>query len=459
MSRFSLAHPSGARTDLVVGNSLDLMRRMKAGSVGVVATSPPYNLGIKYEVYDDTISRADYLAWSAEWIALVFRVLSDDGSFFLNVAGKPTDPLVPFQVLDIAIKAGFVLQNNFTWVKSVTVTLDGRDYTVGHVKPLNSDRFSNDCHESIFHLTKSGRVSLDKLAIGVPYQDKSNLKRFGAAGRPDLKCRGNVWPVSFDESPSSEFDARWIALFLDTEGSIYIAKNKKSYGNPDYRLCVEFTNTHRGLIDELATKISAGGTVGVLSERPPEGIGKRDVFRIMVTAKEAASLLVRVYPYLIVKKKQAAVGLFLESLKGSREDPGFKQLLDEESLALRERLHSTMKALNDVDYENVDLSWIPEPSLIYGATNVWTMGYDTIQAYDDRPHPASFPVELPTRCLKLHGVHKKPLVLDPFAGIGTTALACARLGLPNIGVDLGPLSIDWAVKRLQKEVPGTKVVT
>ena len=56
-----------------------------------------------------------------------------------------------------------------------------RDLAVGHYKPINSDRFLNDCHEFIFHFTPQGATALDRLALGVPYQDQSNVGRWRAA--------------------------------------------------------------------------------------------------------------------------------------------------------------------------------------------------------------------------------------------------------------------------------------
>ena len=53
-----------------------------------------------------------------------------------------------------------------------------RRKSFGHFKPINSPRFLNDCHEYVFHFTKSGRVELNRLALGVPYQDKSNIGRW-----------------------------------------------------------------------------------------------------------------------------------------------------------------------------------------------------------------------------------------------------------------------------------------
>lgn len=52
------------------------------------------------------------------------------------------------------------------------------DFSIGHFKPIGSKRYLNDLHEYIFHFTKKGKVKLDKLAIGVSFQDKSNIKRW-----------------------------------------------------------------------------------------------------------------------------------------------------------------------------------------------------------------------------------------------------------------------------------------
>src|ERR1051326_5213228 len=131
--------------------------------------------------------------------AAVYEALAADGSFFLNMGAKPSDPWVPFQVAEV-VGRRFRLQNVIHWVKSIAILkadvgsypgITG-DVVVGHYKPINSPRFLNDCHEYIFHFTKTGAVPLDRLAIGVPYQDASNVTRWKAAGN-GLHCRGNTW--------------------------------------------------------------------------------------------------------------------------------------------------------------------------------------------------------------------------------------------------------------------------
>lgn len=183
---------------LIHGDCQIQLRDIAESSIDVVVTSPPYNLGIKYGKYDDTKARQDYLDWTVEWCRKVKRVLRDDGSFFLNVGAAPSNPMFPHEVV-LALRELFVLQNTFHWNKSITVeTRDGEEISVGHFKPINSQRFVTDCHEYVFHLTKRGDVPLERLAIGVTYADKSNIARWGHTGGRDKRCRGNNWFVPYE---------------------------------------------------------------------------------------------------------------------------------------------------------------------------------------------------------------------------------------------------------------------
>ena len=90
--------------------------------------------------------------------------------------------------------------------------------------------------------------------------------------------------------------------------------------------------------------------------------------------------------------------------------------------------------------------------------------YKTIQSRSRRPHPATFPVLLPEKCVKLHGLggrhKKKPLVvLDPFCGIGSTAIACMRLGGSFIGFDIDQGYLDEAIAGVMIEERELKELT
>lgn len=260
------------------GDCVPTMARLPVGSIDTIVTSPPYNIGIKYRSYEDDMPRAEYLNWTDQWLRGAARVCQAEASLFLNVGAKPTDPWIPLEVAQVA-RRFFKLQNTIHWVKSIAIDREStsessgldRDLAVGHYKPINSDRFVNDCHEFIFHFTPAGRTKLDRRAVGVPYQDKSNAARW-AAGGDGKRCRGNTW-------------------------------------------------------------------------------------------------------------------------------------------------------------------FIP---------------YETIQSRDrDRPHPASFPPKVPEQCVRLHGVDRVQTVLDPFLGLGNTAIAAGRLGVNFVGVELDEEYLKEAVDRIK----------
>jgi site-specific DNA-methyltransferase (adenine-specific) len=85
---------------------------------------------------------------------------------------------------------------------------------------------------------------------------------------------------------------------------------------------------------------------------------------------------------------------------------------------------------------------------------VWFIPYDTVQSKAEKfDHPAGFPVELPARCIKLHGLRPDLMVLDPFLGTGTTLVAAQALGCRSIGIEIDRKYVEIAMQRL-KEAKG-----
>ena len=199
-------------------HNVDCIRGMDMvgdGTIDVVVTSPPYNIGTPYGNYDDTVPRAEYIAW-LESVALKLKEkMAESGSFFLNIGSSPSNPWGPFEVV-LMLGKHFHLQNVIHWIKSIYVVNESygtkTEINVGHFKPIKSDRFLNDAHEYIFHLTKSNMVKIDRLAIGVPYKDDSNIERWNREGR-NLRCRGNTWYVPYKTINSRENDRPHPASF------------------------------------------------------------------------------------------------------------------------------------------------------------------------------------------------------------------------------------------------------
>src|SRR5207248_3474109 len=202
-----------------LGDCLEVLRSITPGTISVIVTSPPYNLGVRYRTYDDTLPRDRYLDWTGAWIKAAARALDPAGSLFLNVGAKPTDPWTSLDVAQAA-RPHLELQNTIHWIKSIAIDREAagaaaglaKDLNVGHYKPINSARFLNDCHEFVFHFTRGGRTPLDRRAIGVAYQDASNVRRW-RAGAGNRRCRGNTWFIPYATIQSRDKDRPHPATF------------------------------------------------------------------------------------------------------------------------------------------------------------------------------------------------------------------------------------------------------
>jgi site-specific DNA-methyltransferase (adenine-specific) len=186
------------------GDCIEGMSRLPAESVDLIVTSPPYNLGIAYGKYSDREDRHSFLKWFERWAVEARRVLKADGSLFLNIGSAPSNPMLPHEII-LRLQNSFVLQNTIHWIKSISLEEEsGETISRGHFKPINSPRYLNDCHEYVFHLTPKGCTPIDRLALGVPYQDKSNITRWQHTGGSDLRCRGNTWFVPYQTIKSRD---------------------------------------------------------------------------------------------------------------------------------------------------------------------------------------------------------------------------------------------------------------
>lgn len=93
-----------------------------------------------------------------------------------------------------------------------------------------------------------------------------------------------------------------------------------------------------------------------------------------------------------------------------------------------------------------------EPSLfrdefMEATTDVWELPSESATRVG---HPAPFPVELPERLIHLY-TYRSDLVLDPFMGSGTTAVAAVRTGRHFVGYDTDSAYVERARARIDEE--------
>ena len=61
------------------------MLEMPEGSVDLAFADPPFNIGYKYDVYEDQLAADEYLNWTRQWGAALVRALKPAGTFWLAI--------------------------------------------------------------------------------------------------------------------------------------------------------------------------------------------------------------------------------------------------------------------------------------------------------------------------------------------------------------------------------------
>jgi len=92
------------------------------GSVDLIVTSPPYNLGMNYESYRDDIPYDKYLEFTEKWLTKALSLLKPDGRMCLNIPldkskGRSGEGFqsVYVDVVNIAKKVGWKYFSTIIW--------------------------------------------------------------------------------------------------------------------------------------------------------------------------------------------------------------------------------------------------------------------------------------------------------------------------------------------------------
>jgi site-specific DNA-methyltransferase (adenine-specific) len=117
------------------GDSLEKLQAIPPQSVDLVFADPPFNIGYKYDVYRDDLSKNDYLDWSSKWMAGVSKVLKPNGTFWLAIGDEYAAELKLVAQND----CGFSCRSWVIWY-----------YTFG----VNCVRGFSRSHTHLFHFTK-----------------------------------------------------------------------------------------------------------------------------------------------------------------------------------------------------------------------------------------------------------------------------------------------------------------
>lgn len=96
---------------IVAGDCIESLKNLPDGCVDLVFADPPFNIGYKYDVYDDRKSVDEYLDWTKRWVEQVHRVLKPNGAFWLAIGDDFAAELKVLAQRDV----GFHLRNWVIW--------------------------------------------------------------------------------------------------------------------------------------------------------------------------------------------------------------------------------------------------------------------------------------------------------------------------------------------------------
>jgi site-specific DNA-methyltransferase (adenine-specific) len=194
-----------SRNTLIQGDCIAGLAGLDAESVDLVFADPPFNIGYKYDLYEDRKSANEYLAWSRQWIEQVKRVLKPDGTFWLAIGD---DFAAELKVL-IQRDLGFCCRSWVVWY-----------YTFG----VNCTKKFSRSHTHLFHFVKDPKkFTFNADEIRVP----SARQLVYADGRafPKGRLPDDTWilrpqdlPAGFSPDQSTWYFPRVCGTFKERAG-------------------------------------------------------------------------------------------------------------------------------------------------------------------------------------------------------------------------------------------------
>ena len=104
--------PEEYKNQIVTGDARELAKRIPDESIGVILTSPPYNVGLNYDGFVDDLPHEEHVQFNREWLFDVFRIAKEGCRLYVIVSDK-----MLFWIRDIAEEIGWSFCQILVWCK------------------------------------------------------------------------------------------------------------------------------------------------------------------------------------------------------------------------------------------------------------------------------------------------------------------------------------------------------
>ncbi len=161
---------------IICGDCIKLLARVKQPFADLIFADPPFNIGYKYDKYNDKVKGKNYIAWTKEWMSVCKKVLKPHGSFYIAIGDD-----YAANIKIIADELGLFMRNWLIWHYSFGQQMRNR-FSKAHTHIFY---FVNDKNDFVFN-DQTLRIISDR-------QKKYRDKR----ANPEGKMPDDVW----DEYP------------------------------------------------------------------------------------------------------------------------------------------------------------------------------------------------------------------------------------------------------------------
>ena len=183
------------------GDSRELLEKLPENSVNLVVTSPPFGLRKKKEYGNK--DPEDYNKWFLEFVDRVYDILTEDGSFVVDIgggweSGKPVRSLYHFELLtEIAGENGpFNLAQDFYWYNPAKLPTPAQWVTIERIRV-------KDAVNHVWWFSKSERPNADNRRVLKEYSD-SQKKLMKDGYRDKMRPSGHDISDTFDDPENAD---------------------------------------------------------------------------------------------------------------------------------------------------------------------------------------------------------------------------------------------------------------
>lgn len=207
-----------------LGDSRDLLAQLPDESVNLIFTSPPYALHYKKEY--GNVEKEEYVEWFLHFAEQYKRILTEDGSFVLNIggsyeAGRPTRSLYHFKLLvELCDRLGFHLAQEFFWYNPAKLPVPAEWVNVRRLRV-------KDSVEYLFWLSKTPFPKASNSKVLQPYSpDMERLIQKGYKAK--MRPSGHNITDGFNKRNEGAIPSNLLQMGNNESNSAYIKACKES---------------------------------------------------------------------------------------------------------------------------------------------------------------------------------------------------------------------------------------